>query len=76
MTKMANNLVCRQTFERGCAGCPLLRDCQREGFLPHFPVEVGAKNDYDLEVVMAFAENAGLEVREVPGATPRTFMLT
>ena len=74
MTNAANNLVCRRTFERGCAGCPLVRECQREGFLPNLPVEVSARNDYDLEVVLAFAEHAGLDVKEVPG-TPRTFVL-
>ena len=76
MTKAANNLVCRRTFERGCAGCPLVRDCQQEGFLPTLPVEVRATSDYDLKVVLAFAQQAGLNVSEVTEANPRTFVLT
>jgi len=72
---MRQNTVCRRFFETGCRGCHLAPYCNQQGFLPGKLV-LEDERDSDLAFILSFAKENGLEIREIPEATPRTFVLT
>ena len=74
------NNTCERYFEppvgAACRDCPLAGYCSQEGFLPGELVVAAGAEDPDLELVLKFAAEQGLEVREIPGSNPRTFILS